>query len=92
MSECGFASVGFNPSKGNYVNIYSYKGLLTEDKIKNIFDTVFSRRKFSKYYQDLIDNSTCFDKSLEIIGNLGYSKKGNFELIEDSKKLVLRKN
>lgn len=92
MSECGFASVDFNSIKGNYVNLCSYNGILTEDKIRCIFDTRFTKKRFTQYYQDLIDNSSCLDKSLEIIGNLGYSKKGNFELIEDSKKLVLRKN
>lgn len=92
ISESGFASAFFSPSKGNYINIYSYNGLLTEEKIKDVFNIEFSRGRFPEYYQDLIENSNCFDKPLEIIGNLGYSKKGNFELIEDSKKLVLRKN
>lgn len=92
MDESGFASIFFSPSKGNYIDIYSYKGLLTEEKIKKIFNTNFSKKRIPEYYQNLINNSTNKNKPLEIIGNLGYSKHGNFELIEDSKKLILRKN
>ena len=71
-----------------------YMELIDKDlnDVKDVFNIEFSRGRFPEYYQDLIENSNCFDKPLEIIGNLGYSKKGNFELIEDSKKLVLRKN
>ena len=91
INESNYISVDFIPTKGNYINLYSYKGRLTEEKIKEVFNISFSKQRFPKYYQNLINNSTSFDKSLEIIGDLGYSKKGKFELIEDSKKLILKK-
>jgi len=87
----GYASLNFNPYKDNYINIHSFKGILTRDKIEGIFNSRFSKNRLPIYYQNIIDNSSCFDKPLDIVGDLGYSKTCDFEFMEESKRLVLRK-
>lgn len=86
-----YISLDYNLMKGDYVSLYSSCGRLTKDMIYNTFNMEFSKKRFPGYYQDLIENSVYVNKPIEIVGEFGYSKKGQFEIIDESKRLVLRK-
>lgn len=87
----GYASLEFNPHKGNFIHMYGYKKGITREKIETIMNIDFSKEIFPEYYQDLIENSSSFNKEYDIVGNIGYSRKIDLEIIDESKKLVLRK-
>lgn len=86
-----YVSMNYNLMKGDYLHFYSSRGILTKDIIDNVFNTEFPKKRFPKYYQDLIEECSLLDRSIDIVGDLGYSKKGDFEIIDESKRLVLRK-
>lgn len=91
LSQNKYASLEFNPCKGDYISLYSFRGLLSKDKMENMFNMEFSKERFPEYYQNLIENSSYIDKPVDIVGDFGYSKRGFFEIIDESKRLVLRK-
>lgn len=78
-------NLSFNPSKDLNIHAYSSKGMLTKEKMECMFNMEFSRSRFPEYYQNLIDNSSSLDKTIDIVGDFGYSKNGDFEIIEESK-------
>ena len=79
----------FNISKDLYLYAYSSKSRLNKEMMDLMLNMKFSKKKFPEYYQYLIENNDTFGKDVEIIGEFGCSKNGMFELVEDSKKLVL---
>lgn len=81
----------FNSSKDLYLHAYSSKGRLSKDKMEYMLNMQFSKKKFPEYYQNLIEGNDNFGKEVDVYGDFGYSKNGKFEIIPESKRLVLVK-
>ena len=50
-----------------------------------------SKCRFPEYYQNLIEGNENFGKQVDLYGDFGYSRNGKFEIIPESKRLVLVK-
>lgn len=87
----GYVSLEFNPHKGDFIHMYGYKGMVTREKIDTILNVDFPKKKFPEYYQNIIENSSSIGKEYDVVGDIEYCKKVDFEIIDESKKLVLRK-
>jgi len=81
----------FNCCRDLHLHAYIDKGRLNKDKMEFMLNMEFSKSKFPLYYQNLIEGTDTFGKDVEIYGNFGYSRNGNFEIIPEDKKLVLIK-
>ena len=98
VNSCGVSTylnnvgiLDFNTSIDSYLHAYSANGKLCKEKMEFMLNMVFSKKRFPEYYQNLIEGCETFGKDVSIYGNFGYSKKGKFEIVPDSKKLVLVK-
>lgn len=81
----------FNSGKDNYLHAYSSNGRLGKDKMEFMLNMEFSKKRFPEYYQNLIEGTDTFGKDVEIYGDFRYSKNGKFEIVPESKRLVLVK-
>lgn len=88
---CDVGYLDFNSLKDLYLRAYSSNGRLSKDKIEYMLNMEFSKKRFPEYYRYLIEGNEMFGKDIEIYGDFGYSKKGKFEIVSESKKLVLVK-
>ena len=84
-------NLNFNSSKDLYLHAYSSNGKLSKDKMEFMLNMEFSRNRFPEYYQNLIEGNNNFGKEVDLYGDFGYSKNGKFEIVPESKRLVLIK-
>ena len=87
----GYVNLEFNPHKGDFIHLYGYKDGITSDKIDAVLNMSFPKVRFSEYYQDLIENYSCMNIDYDIILDRRHYKKVDLEIVDESKKLVLRK-
>ena len=87
----GYASLEYNPHKGDYVHMYGYKNGITNDKIDTILNIDFPKKIFPEYYQCLIESYSSTNKECAIIGDIKHHKKIDLEIIDEPKKMILRK-
>ena len=87
----GYVSLEYNPHKGDYIHLYGYKNGIADEKIDTILNMNFPKGKFPEYYQYLIESYSSMDKEYDIIGILKHHKKIDLEIIDEPKKMILRK-
>lgn len=90
-SENPKISIDYTPHIGDFIHAYGFKKVITKEDIERSFNMIYPKDRFSEYYQNLIENSTSSSKTLDIIGNFSNSQSADLEIIEESKKLILRK-
>jgi len=81
----------FNCCRDLHLHAYIDKGRLNKDKMEFMLNMEFSKKRFPEYYQNLIEETDTFGKDVEIYGDFRYSKNGKFEIVPESKRLVLVK-
>ena len=81
----------FNSRKDLELHAYSSKGRLGKEKMKFMLNMEFSKCRFPEYYQNLIEGNENFGKEVDLYGDFGYSRNEKFEIIPESKRLVLVK-
>ena len=82
-------SLDFRSSKDLELHAYSDKGRLSRDKMEYMLNMQFSKNRFPEYYQNLIEGNENFGKEVDLYGGFGYSRNGKFEIVPESKRLVL---
>ena len=86
-----FGTLDFRPGKDLELHAYSNKGRLSKDKMEFMLNMEFSKKRFSEYYQNLIEGNDMFGKDVSVYGDFGCSKNGKFEIVPETKRLVLVK-
>lgn len=91
LSVVNKITLNYNPNAGDFIRVVSLKGRLSKKKIEDVFNLDFPKSKFPEYYQYLIESSQAKDKEIDFIGKIDGTKNIELEIIEDTKKLILKR-
>jgi hypothetical protein len=89
--ESSHLSIDYNPSRGDYLQVKSIKAKITLELLESSLNMTYPKRRVPNYYQDIIDNSPSIFKPIDIIGKIEGTKQIDLQIIEEPKRLILKK-
>lgn len=91
ISEANHLAIDYDLTKGDYLHINSIHHKISNELIEASFNMTIPKRRIPEYYQNIIESSETKDNQIDIIGDINGFQTVNLKIIEEPKKLILKK-